>query len=132
MVSLRTRRFREAEHLAAVADLAFASAWKRAVSGTIDDADLKRALHEYIRRELDDDLRRRLAAPPGKPVYVRDWDGELPAAHADLEAVEDAIDSVQEDLIERDFTRVMDEIDHLIATHRLLGDVHQRLALGVL
>jgi len=132
MLSLRTRRYREAEHRAALLDGAFGSAWRRALSATSDEAQLKAILRDYLRRALEEDLRERLAAPPGRPVYVRNWDGEQEPAHADLEAIELALDSAQEDLIERDFTRVADDVDRLMAEHGLPERMRPLVSLGVL
>jgi len=57
MVSLRTRRYREAEHLAAVADDGFAREWERLALSEkrVDREELKRILRARIERDIHGD-----------------------------------------------------------------------------
>jgi hypothetical protein len=104
MLSLRTRRYREAEHRAGLVDLAFGSAWERALSDTSDLAAIKRIVHAYLNGMLDRDAARRMATPPGQPVYnARRWDGEQPAAEHDLDQNWMATAAIEEALVERDY-----------------------------
>ncbi len=85
-MSLRTRHFREADHRAALVDRAFDGALARARAAVSTGApDLNAVLRQYLRDALDDDVRRRLATPPGRPVYPHGWDGEQKPAHHDLD-----------------------------------------------
>lgn len=60
-ISLRTRRFREAEHRAALLTEAFGAAWTRAtVEADATGKDLQTILREHLRAVLDGDLPGRL------------------------------------------------------------------------
>ncbi len=58
MVSLRTRRYREAEHLAAMADHGFGEEWNRLIVSEkrVDREELKRILRARVEREVHGDL----------------------------------------------------------------------------
>ena len=68
-ISLRTCRFREAEHRAAILDAAFDDALRRARENVTDAVDLNTILREYLKKFLREDLERRMERPPGTPVY---------------------------------------------------------------
>nr|WP_052388609.1 site-specific integrase [Belnapia moabensis] len=132
MLSLRTRRYREAEHRAGLVDEAFGSAWERAVAAGMSDADIKRVLRQYLQDALAEDMRERLATSPGRPVYPSGWDGEVEPAHHDREMITEGMALAEEALAERDFARVADTVGALMATHDLREEVRPLLSLGVL
>jgi integrase len=132
MLSLRTRRYREAEHRAALVDEAFGSAWERALLVGMSDADIKRVLREYLQEALDKDMQRRLATPPGRPVYPVGWDGEEEPAKHDLDSNTMGLILAEEALAERDFASVAGTVEELMAKHRLPETARPLLSLGVL
>lgn len=127
-MSLRTRRYREAEHRAALLD----RAWERALSDVAEEADIKRVVRQYLREALAADMRLRLATPPGRPVYPGGWDGEQEPARHDLEGNTMGLILAEEALADRDFASVAHKVDGLIAMHRLPETVRPLLSLGVL
>lgn len=64
-VSLTTRNYREAEHLAEVLNSAFFTA----VRSSPTAADLRIVLRRYLEEALAEDTRARLMLPAGLPVY---------------------------------------------------------------
>lgn len=68
-VSLRTRRFREAEHLAGVLDEGFADAWNRAVSEAAKGGDLNASLRQLLNAMIAADHTRRAYAT-GQPFFT--------------------------------------------------------------
>lgn len=74
MVSLRTRRYREAEHLAALADRGFGREWKRLVVSKkrVSVYELKCIMRDYLRDLLDKDTQHRATRPPEIPLYTTD------------------------------------------------------------
>jgi hypothetical protein len=132
MLSLRTRRYREAEHRAALVDEAFGSAWERALLVGMSDADIKRVLREYLQEALDEDMQRRLATPPGRPVYPVGWDGEEEPAKHDLDSNTMGLILAEDALAERDFASVAGTVEELMAKHRLPETARPLLSLGVL
>ena len=71
-ISLRTRHFRVAEHLARALDKAFPDAWNRAVSEAADaggNADLNAILRQYFNLLIGVDLDQRLRREAGQPLY---------------------------------------------------------------
>jgi hypothetical protein len=85
-VSLGTRNFREAEHLAEGLDLLYS----RTVKTVSDPSELRTILRNFLREVLEDDTTMRLAARPGLPVYTSpdQVNEERDAVDADLEIVE--------------------------------------------
>jgi integrase len=71
-VSLRTRRFREAEHLAGMLDNAFSNAWSLAMREAAaggDGANINAILRHYLQLLIGVDLDQRLRKAPGQPLY---------------------------------------------------------------
>jgi hypothetical protein len=71
-ISLRTRQFREAEHLAKSLDKAFPDAWNSAVNEAAHgggNADLNAILRGYLNLLIGVDLDQRLRKAAGQPLY---------------------------------------------------------------
>jgi integrase len=136
-MSLRTRRYREAEHRAVLLD----QAWERAltVAAVADEAGaaerIKMILRDKLREALERDLEQRMDRPPGQPVYAHWWEPGDPgtATEADLEAIRQARQSLARDIAENrpdDLTE--DEADALIRRHGLPPSLRPRLVLGLM
>lgn len=133
MLSLRTRGYREAEHLAALLDRGFGAAWGRAVEQEAKGADLGAVLRGYLRDALAEDLALRQAMP-GRPIYAnllgpQEHDDPV---DADIAAIGDALGDAKEALARRDFASVAVKVARLMAQHGLPEAQRVDLALGVL
>jgi site-specific recombinase XerD len=133
MLSLGTRGYREAEHLAALLDRGFRAAWGRAVEQEAKGADLGTVLRGYLRDALAEDLACR-EATPGRPIYattlhLAEHDDPV---DADLAALAEALGEAKEALARRDFAHVAAKVKRLMAQHGLPQAQRDRLALGVL
>ena len=74
LVSLSTRRYREAEHRAELLDAGFEGALRRAVSeAEKTDAALAPILRQELKSFLQQDLERRMGRPAERPVYAYWW-----------------------------------------------------------
>lgn len=133
-LSLRTRNYREAEHLAALLDQSFVSALARARKAMSSaDSDLNTILRGYLRDALAADLDQRLAARPGMPVFAGDRpDLERTATDLDLECLGDRLEEAREALAERDTGAVSAEVADLMDRNGLPEAERYRLALGLL
>lgn len=134
-LSLRTRRFREAEHRAALMDDAFGAALARvSVDGTKLTADLGPILAAELRSALERDLRERMDRPPGQPVYAHGWErgGPETATEADLRAIRDARASMSQRLAGNDPMDMEDEAARLLRRHGLPDNLLRPLAMGLL
>jgi hypothetical protein len=96
-VSLRTRRFREAERRAALLDAAFDDALYRAKANVTDTTDLTTILRDYLREWLDEDVRCRVERRPATPTYAYWWepDDTETATEADPRAIRDERSSLR-------------------------------------
>lgn len=131
VMSLRTRNFREAEHLAALLDRVFGSALMRAkLDMPHSSADLNAILRGYLREELDADLRRREERPAGRTVFG--GDPYQDPVETDLDLEQTKLSESREDLANRDIRAVEDHVVELIARHGLPETDRRRLALGLL
>lgn len=118
MVSLRTRRYREAEHLAAVADDGFSQEWKRLVAPErrASVCELKSIIRGHLRDLLDKDTDHHATKPPKTPLDTfnegfrengerRDLTPQdlLSVWHGDMAIIQDARDGYAESAGERAF-----------------------------
>jgi hypothetical protein len=96
-ISLRARLYREAEHRAALVDVGFDSALRRARENVTDTSDLNSILRDYLRDCLDGDLQRRIDRQRGYPIYAYWWEPGDPetVTEADLRAIRDERSSLQ-------------------------------------
>ena len=133
-ISLRTRRFREAEHRAAIMDGVFNEALCRAKTNVTDDDDLNRILRGYLREFLDSDLERRMERPPGSPVYAWWWEPGDPdtSIDADLQAIRQARDSLARDLAENSPKEMEEVAERLIRKHGLSENLLRPLTYGLI
>lgn len=129
-VSLRTSHYREAQHLARVADLAFRSFFRSVPSM----ADIQTILRQHLVDALEEDRARHLSTPHGRPVYVQGGqldDHDCPV-DADLELIGTLLSDAREALATRNVKRVA----HLVQTYMTLHDLGESqrhaLAMGLL
>ena len=133
-LSLRTRRFREAEHSAALLDEAFDDALCRARANVTDPVDLNSILRDYLRQFLDADLERRMERPAGSPVYGWWWQQGDPgtALEADLQAIRQARESLGRDLAENSPKEMEEYAEQLIRQHGLPDQLLRPLTYGLI
>jgi integrase len=127
-LSLGTRNFREAEHLAEAIDLTY----RRAVNSVTSPADLRTILRAYLESALEDDTTMRLHAPRGRPVYGGREYGNLDPVDVDLETIAFGISDAREALAERNFKSVDSNVSRLLEQHGLPESARNALAYGVL
>jgi integrase len=134
-LSLRTRRFREAEHRAALVDDAFGAALARvSVDGNNLTAALGPILAAELRNALERDLRERMERPPGRPVYAHAWErgDRETATEADLRAIREARASMAQRIADNDPMETEDEAAMLLRRHGLPEALLRPLAMGLL
>ena len=128
-LSLRTKHFREAEHLAMVLDHSFG----KAIDVVTDAPNLQAILREYLREALEADLEGHCDTPPGKPVYAVRVDKDQEPVEADLEIVDLLLSDAREDLATRRVPKTAaKEADALMKAHGLPEYQRTALALGIL
>lgn len=128
-LSLGTRRFREAEHLAEQLDEAF----DRTVRTVTTPVDLRAILRACLEDALDDDTTMRLAAPPRRPVYTGDvGDDDSDNLELDLQAVDYCLSEAKEALLVRDLESVDETVERLTKEHGVPDSARKALAYGVL
>lgn len=129
-VSLSTRNYREAEHLAEQLNALF----DRAVPTVSSTPELRSILRAYLADALEDDTHVRLRTPPGRPVYARfaDVDEQRDSIDLDLEAASDALGDAREALAGRDYRTVKHAADRLIEEHGLPESIRAALSYGLL
>ena len=123
-LSLRTRRYREAEHRAALLDGRFNLVWREAPARMMEDKDgtkFAAILRDYLREVLAADLAP--VAPPHGPVPRGFWPAEW---------LEDALANTLDALADRDPRPVAHDVDRLMRRHGLGEDVRDGLGIGVL
>ncbi len=101
LVSLRTRRYREAEHRAGLLDVGFEEALRLAMNeAEKTGAALAPILRQFLKNVLQQDLEDRLERPPGHPVYAYWWQPGDPetVTEADLRAIRDERSSLRYDI----------------------------------
>lgn len=129
-LSLGTRQFREAEHLAEVLNSAFSLAVQSATTAT----DLRAVLRKYLEGALAEDTRTRLGVPPGRAVYGL---GLEPPPRRDIveldrETIGLVIQEARKALASRDFASVAATVDRLLAQNGLPETARPALSYGVL
>lgn len=129
-VSLRTRKYREAEHLAASLDEVFGAC----VLTMSSRAELTRVLQNHLQQLIAAYDDHRVAATPGKPLYTTLPAGDVDTdpVDADLEVLSDLVTDARERYARRDFTRVNRAVDVLMAEHKFPADLRNDLALGLI
>jgi integrase len=116
-LSLRTRRYREAEHRAALLDGAFGGAWERAMSEAKESgqADLNAILRGYLREVLEGD-----------------GAGGLPLTLMALPTLQHRLTKARDALAKRDVGQVQRDVSRLAEAHDLPPEERHRLGIGVL
>jgi integrase len=135
MLSLATRRYREAEHRAALVDEVFRDAWERALSvAGAKGTDLGPILRGYLQEVLERDLHRRMERPPGSPVYAHWWEPGDPgsATEADLQAIRNARAGLAHDLATNSPTDLEEEAARRLRRYELPEHLLRPLTLGLL
>jgi hypothetical protein len=133
-LSLRTRRFREAEHRAALLDEAFDDALRRARANVTDTADLNSILRKYLRECLDADVRRRVERQSGRPIYAYWWEpgGPETATEADLREIRAERSSLRYVLDHNSWQPDLeDHARSILAEHGLPDQLLGRLVYGM-
>lgn len=142
-VSLRTRSYREAEHLAAMLDVNFGEALQGAICKveTIQDSitgvNLNSILREHLKHLLDADLKNRLSRLPGEPIYAdtsasRRGFGMM-AQEADLQAIRHARARAERRLALGAPDAGVATMAHMLTLrHRLPGWAQQPLMIGLM
>ncbi len=139
-MSLGTRRYREAEHLAGLLDAGFneALAKARRMTDSPDASpDLAAILREHLRRLLDLDLAQRINTQPRRPTFATPHTAEerasaanMTAQEADLEALGLVLADAHDALRDRDPRSVAAEVRALMARHELPDHLRTELGIG--
>lgn len=129
-VSLATRNYREAEHLAE----ALSQLFSRSVRTVSTPAELRAILRAYVDGQLTEDAETRLTAPPGRSLYTDGSriDGSRTAQEVDREIISLVLSEAVEALASRDFKSVAVSVDNLMREHGIPEDQRNALAHGVL
>lgn len=127
-LSLGTRRYREAEHLAEQLDVTF----NRVVHTVTNQADLRAILRAYLESALEDDTTMRLHAVQGRPIYGGVEYDNFDHVDVDLETVGMCLSDAEEALRERNFKSVESSVERLMKEHGLPESARKTLAYGVL
>jgi len=129
-ISLRTKHFRDAQHLARVADSVFVRFFRSAVRMT----DVRTILHKHLAEALADDRDVHLATRHGRPVYasVDSVSDDVSPIDADLDLIGDLLGDAREALATRDYKRVGNLINHYMQLHELSESQRGELAIGLL
>jgi len=125
-VALRTRDFREAQHLCKLLDRTFL----RLISmHSLPD------LHAILRRELalaiESDRQRHISTPYGMPVYAYDVDDGGDVMAADLKQIDADINDARGSLARRDTVGIEDWVDGVMSKHGLAPELRTELSLGL-
>lgn len=120
-VSLRTRRFREAEHRAVVVGAAFDAAWEKVKAMDGQGAQVAAIVREYLREALARDM--------GAKAME---DGAVPLVLWPLRMLREALDDTRDALADRDAKNHSHTVDALMRQHSLPEDARRRLGVGVL
>lgn len=115
-MSLRTRRFREAEHRAALLTEAFGAAWTRAtVEAEATGKDLQAIIRDYLRDVLDGDI-------PGR----------LPLTFLALPTLRHGLGKAKEARAKCNVGEVQEDVSRLMDTHGLPVGMRYRLGIEIL
>ena len=127
-LSLRTRKFLQAEWSAHKLDVAFARVLRR-MTDEKNSGEISRIVHQYLRDHLNNDLERRVAASHS-PVYGSADIGEDPVA-ADLEWIDGELDTAKTELTERLYEHQRPLIDYLMQENKLPEEQWAELAFAI-
>ena len=130
-LSLRTRNFREAEHVAMFLDRSFQRAIRK-ISTTMSTNEIKPILQQYLRDALEADLQQHYWAKPGKGVYTVSSDPDVDPIEADLEILGYLESEYREWLARREIKHVEPKLSKLMAEHGLADELRVPLGLGML
>jgi hypothetical protein len=131
-LSLRTRHFREAEHLAGDLDAAFRRALRVVSDKGPHHADVRAVVLEYLRNALEADLALHQRDRPGRAVYSLSVPQHVDPVDADAEIISHLLADAREALARRDYRSVADTVDRLARAHDIPDDLRTELAHGVL
>lgn len=124
-LSLRTRRFREAEHRAAILDAALREA--KARGGVSSDREVQAALRAYLRQALES-----LDHPEPEPVLIGSWEPDEPPPAFDPVAARARRRRAAMAASQQDIASVALTALGIVEEHDLPATLHRRVALGVL
>lgn len=129
-ISLRTDHYREAQHLARVADSAFRNFFR----STDLMSDVQTILRQHLVEALAEDRERHLATPYGRPVYANgdQIDDSTSPIDADLDLIGRLLSDAREALATRDARRVTHLVKHYMERHGLDEPSRRELAMGLL
>jgi integrase len=127
-LSLRTKNFREAQHLATLAGSAFHLFFRSPPM-----SEVAAILRAHLAQALETDRQQHLNTPHGRPVYTTSCpdDHESPVDR-DMEVVGDLLSDAREALATRDTRRVADLVVEYEKQHALPKHSLAELALGLL
>jgi integrase len=135
LLSLRTRCFREAEHLAEVLGRAFPWILRRVLSQADQTGKLGPILRAELQRVLEGDLRRRVERPAGSAVYDHGWEtgDAISALEADLSVIRATKTDFDRHIAENWWDDLTDiHADDLLRQHGLPATLKPALAHGLL
>lgn len=129
-VSLRTDHYREAQHLARVADSAFRKFFRSAVLMS----DVQTILRQHLVEALAEDRERHLATPYGRAVYAKSdqIDDSNSPLDADLDLIGRLLSDAREALATRDTRRVSHLVKQYMERHGFDEPSRHQLAMGLL
>jgi len=129
-VSLRTKGFREAEHLVTVLGHSFDHVIKN--NNKMTTQDLQTILRQHLRAALDEDLEQHYAAKSGKAVYAQNIDKYTDPIDADLDVINDILGDYREWLARREIKRMEPALSQLMTEHQLPEGQRVPLGLGLI
>lgn len=130
-LSLRTRNFREAQHLGTVLDRAFREFFGSYADMSETDSRVQQILQDELARTLSDELARHQSTPWGQPVYCHDAEGP-DVRREDIEMVDGFLAEARSDLVSRHVGGLQEYVDELLEKHALPAEASQALAFGLL
>ena len=130
VVSLRTRDFREAEHLGELLDAEF----DRRRDTMTEAVDLQRILRGYLQDCLAVDWEIRSNAKPGRPVYTTPLkvDPQTDPIDIDYDDVSGWLSSAREALARREVSTVNERVTELMAEYGVPEEYRKALGMGIL
>lgn len=126
-LSMRTRSYREAEHLVYILNLEFDQFFDQRPRM----ADLKAILRERLQAARDADLQQHLRTPAGRPVYGMHT-GQYDPLDVDHEIISGLLSDARERLARREVRYVTDEVEQLMTAHGLSEETRVELGIGLL
>lgn len=125
-VSLRTRDFREAQHLANLLDRKFLR-----LAHLSRMPDFQAILRSELIAAIEADRRRHAETPTGRPVYAHWVDEGEDATAADLQRIDANLADARKSLQRRDTIGIDDWVDEVMAKYGLGPELRSALALGL-